>query len=163
MNDIKSSGMKFSPNVTNHSTVRAAKHKDTRDWTDKMFQDFNVETGAVEAINVNIIDCAGQSTLGHVNVGNDNISILVDFANDVDTSAMLKNEDIIVLGGNRAGRGGQGRLYVPVSQFEKFLQHCAALYESISNQLPELRNAVRAGRNPASNEQGSMDSDDFME
>lgn len=161
MNDIQSSGMKFSPNVSAPAQVRAVKHKDPRSWTDKMFQDFNRETGEAEAISVNIIDCAENSTLGSVNVGNDNIAILVDFAANVDTTAMLKNEDVVVLGGNRAGRGGQGRLYVPVSQFQQFLQHCAALYESINEELPRLRDEVRSVRGGESTED-SIEDDSFM-
>ena len=108
MNDIQSSGMKFSPSVASPAKARITKHKDPRSWTDKMFQEFNGESGEAEAINVDIIDCADNSTLGSVNLGNDNISILMDFADNVETTAMLKGEDVIVLGGNRAGRGGQG-------------------------------------------------------
>jgi len=165
MNDIQSSGMKFSPSVASTAKVRTTKHKDPRTWTDKMFQEFSPETGEVTAIDVDIIDCSGDSTLGAVNLGSDNIAILMDFALNVETTAMLKGEDVFVLGGNRAGRGGQGRLFVPASQFEMFLKHCAALYESSKAQLPSLRETVRASRNaPENPSEAAVDmvGDDFL-
>ena len=119
---------------------------DTRNWVDRMFQDFNPETGESQQLSVIAHDCAEDASLGAVSTVPNSISLLVDFAANVDTANMLKGEHILVLGGNRPGRAGQGRFWVPTSQLEKMIDYLQALKKYTDEQLPSTVEQIRSNR-----------------
>lgn len=119
-------------------------NSDNRTWVDRMFADY--DDGQIKPLDMVAHDCAQISGLGKVDVIPDSISILVDFGSGLEGFNQLKAEHIVVLGGNRVGRGGQGRLYVPYSQFTQFMDYLNSLKQQLDANLENLVQRVRSER-----------------
>lgn len=142
------SGISFTSVVGNRRTEPEREQViDPRNWIDRMFLEFNETNCQTTGLEVVSHDCRDTVNLGKINYEADSITLLLDFGTGVGGSNhSLRGEDIVVLGGNRAGRAGQGRLWVPVSQFRQFLRNSNALLDYIETELPRLKAEAATAR-----------------
>ena len=120
---------------------------DPRNWVAKMFLNFDPTDNTTSGLEVITHDCHDEPNLGQINYEPNSITLLLDFGTGVDgCSHSLRGEDVIVLGGNRSGKAGQGRLWVPVSQFRQFLANSQSLLDYLEAEIPKLKAEVAEAR-----------------
>lgn len=122
----------------------ATNENDTRSWVDRMFTDWSAN-GKVP-LEVVAHDCIDNQNLSSVTPIPNTISLLVDMAASTSSKLQLKGEHVLVIGGNRPARSGQGRVWVPASQLGDFIEYLQALKAHLDQELPGLVEQVRAGR-----------------
>lgn len=118
--------------------ISKTKNEDKRDWVDKMFLDFDKKEGKNVPIDVCVIDGSNVRTHNQIELGRDNITIIQNLGSNLEGKFALKDETLVVLGGNRFGRSGAGRVAIPLSQYDKFIEYAKAVKNSIENQLEGL-------------------------
>jgi len=117
---------------------------DTRTWVDRMFVDY--AEGASAPLEVVVHDCSKDSNVGDVDAVPNSIGLLVDFASDTESKHLLRGEHVLVIGGNRRARSGLGKLFVPTSQLQNFIEYLQQLKVSLDADLPSMVEQVRAAR-----------------
>lgn len=129
----------FKFGFTTPTNPNATDKPDTRDWVESMFFDHEPTTGNHQALQIKAQDASKLSRLGDIKTETNCIPLLLRFGAAVDEyNGKLKGEDVLVLGGARSGKAGQGKLYIPLSQVEGFVDNIKALTEAVEAELPKL-------------------------
>jgi hypothetical protein len=97
-------------------------------------------------LEVLVKDASEETNFFAVSTPRDSIPFLVDFCTDSTGSHELKGEHVVILGGARVTRSSLGRLYVPVSQFSKFVEYVTHLNTFLQNNSERLIQEVRDSR-----------------
>lgn len=116
---------------------------DTRSWTERMFADHDPVSGEAKMLPVKAQDCSQVSKIGDVKTGSNCLPVLLNFGGDVETyKGPLNEEHVLVLGGSRVGKAGQGRIYIPLSQVDVFVEKVLALRDAVEGEVPKLLESI---------------------
>lgn len=115
---------------------------DSRSYTDRMFEDFDIISGERTLLPVRAQDGSTIKTLGAVQAQQDTIPLLLNVGSKVPeytaVNGLKQGEHVLILGGMRQGKAGQGRICLPLSEVPDFCERLLALAEAANQQLPEL-------------------------
>lgn len=129
----------FKFNVAPSIVVMGEAKPDTRSYVDRMFVDFDPNTGKVSTLPVQTQDGSKISKVSDAMISPNSIPVIVNVGKSVEDytelNGMPKGETVIVVGGVRQGKSGQGRINIPLSQVDSFCENLKALAEAVKTDL----------------------------
>jgi len=110
-------------------------------WTERMFSDKKFANDQEKMLPIQLVNASQMSKLSDAAGLRDCLPVLMNFGGGVERfkgiNGIRKGQDILLLGGCRAGKGGQGRLWVPLEEVSDFCDRIAGLAAAVEAKLPE--------------------------
>lgn len=122
--------------------LSATTHKDTRNFVERVFTNFDAQTGLIknkEVVAYNTEDCTPSEAGVPYEERAGKIQYFMNYKNNVkDFTSSTKGQDLVILTLRQSfGKGGGSTLMIPIDDIEEFSKQLVALKDVIKASLAE--------------------------
>lgn len=133
--------MKFQLSIA-EPVIKAEVKPDTRSYVERMFNDFDTNSGEQTPLPIRAQDASKVSKISDLIIEPNSIPLILSMGSEVEdyseTNNMKKGENLLIIGGVRQGKAGLGKIMIPISEVNKFCEHVQAIAAAATAKLPEL-------------------------